>query len=54
MHSNAHIHSKLNPEVGDIMGITDANEYMESERNILFEQNFNNTEKYSMSPDQYE
>lgn len=36
------------------MGITDANEYVESQKATLFEQNFNNTEKYSMTPDQYE
>ena len=45
---------QLNPEVSEIMSATDDKEYAESQKNILYEQNFNNTDKYSMSLDQYE
>jgi len=50
----AQIKSGLNPEVADIMGGMDSDSYVESQKNILFEQTFNNTDKYSMTPDQYE
>lgn len=36
------------------MGGMDSDSYVESQKNILFEQTFNNTDKYSMTPDQYE
>ena len=50
----AQIKSSVNPEVTDIMGFADDKEYIESQKNIIYDQNFNNTDKYSMSPEQFE
>ena len=44
----------MNPEVGDIMSFADDKEYSESQKNMLFDQNFHDTDKYSMTPEQYE
>ena len=49
----AQTRSRLNPEVGDIMEFADDQEYMESQRGILAEQDMKDTTKYSMSAGEY-
>ena len=48
------INTKANPEVADIMSLADDKEYMNSQSATLFEQNFHDTDKYSMSATQYQ
>lgn len=36
------------------MGFADDKAYVDAEKNVLFDQNFHDTDKYSMSPAQYE
>ena len=48
------INAELNPEVGDIMGFANDKEYLDSQKNTLYDQDFHDSEKFSMSPEQYE
>ena len=36
------------------MSLVDDKDYSESEKNVLFDQNFQDSDKYSLSPEQYE
>ena len=47
------LNTNANPEVADIMSVVDDKEYMNSQSATLFEQNFHDTDKYSMSATQY-
>jgi hypothetical protein len=48
------IRSDLNPEVSDIMSFADDKDYIREQKATLYDQDFHDTEKYSMTPDQYE
>lgn len=53
-HDLIQINAKLNPEVSDIMAFADDKDYITSQKATLYDQDFHDTEKYSMTPDQYE